>query len=45
MGKMIERLERPDTYAVWSKNETTRFYSTSGELLQNLQNILLITME
>lgn len=30
MGKMIERLERPDTYAVWSKNETTRFYSTSG---------------
>ena len=30
MGKMIERLERPDTYAIWSKNETTRFYSTSG---------------
>lgn len=26
----MERYEKPDTYAVWSKNEDTRYMSTSG---------------
>lgn len=38
----MERLTRPDTYAVWSKNKDIRYNSTSGGAFSELAKVILM---
>lgn len=40
---MIRRFDKPETYAVWSKNEKTRYNSTSGGAFTEFAKIILAT--
>ena len=41
MENLKERFNKPDTYAVWSKDDTIRFHSTSGGAFSEFAKVVL----